>query len=199
MDEIDQLHAWLLSQQIESTIFGSGQAEVLQQLADLLATKGIPNLGTFERAQLVLNKLGLTQVGNIMRGKNVWAALKAAASRPGHLFRLVTADERAAYVAKRTKTKHGAQESNHRSKKSAKPAKSVGPIHIDPEPDKWSTVHSSWMSMSFLLNRCALMRLRQTREEWYCVPHQWPNISWTLPKPSVLRHWHSYLWTHTGT
>ena len=132
MDEIDQLHAWLLSQQIESTIFGSGQAEVLQQLADLLATKGIPNLGTFERAQLVLNKLGLTQVGNIMRGKNVWAALKAAASRPGHLFRLVTADERAAYVAKRTKTKHGAQESNHRSKKSAKPAKSVGPIHIDP-------------------------------------------------------------------
>ena len=95
MDEIDQLHAWLLSQQIESTIFGSGQAEVLQQLADLLATKGIPNLGTFERAQLVLNKLGLTQVGNIMRGKNVWAALKAAASRPGHLFRLVTADERA--------------------------------------------------------------------------------------------------------
>ena len=134
MDEIDQLHAWLLSQQIESTIFGSGQVEVLQQLADLLATKGVPNLGTFERAQLVLNKLGLTQVGNIMRGKNVWAALKAAASRPGHLFRLVTADERAAYIAKRTKTKHGAQESNHRSKKSAKPAKSVGPIHIDPEP-----------------------------------------------------------------
>ena len=141
MEEIDQLHTHLLLQQIGGTFFGGGQAEVLQQLAELLATKGVPASAASDRAQLVLNKLGLTQLGTIMKNKNVWAALKAAASRPGNLFRLVTAEEQTAYVAQRANNKHGAQVNNHRSKKSAKSAKPFGPVHLDPDQFELDSAH----------------------------------------------------------
>ena len=66
---------------------------------------------------MILSKLGIKQVQAIMKAKNPWADLKAAASKPGIMFRLVTQDEQRSYVAERAKMKHGAQVTHHKSKK----------------------------------------------------------------------------------
>ena len=58
--------------------------------------------------------------------------MKSAASKPGSMFRSVTADEQKNYVAERAKTKHGAKINNHKAKKLQKGTNMDAPAHLDP-------------------------------------------------------------------
>ena len=131
--EIAVLHEWLLRHQQDGTIFAGGLTDQQHQLASLIADKGVPTELAPERAQQIIMKLGSTLVQSILQGKHPWADLKSAASKPGHLFRIVTAAEQTAYIAKRAQTQHGAQLRNHKAKKNAKTQQKSGPVYIDPD------------------------------------------------------------------
>ena len=130
--DVLELHQWLLRQPVDGLIHAGGNDDVKQQLADLLSNKGVPVAHATERAQTVLNKLGIKTIQQIFRCKNPWTELKSAASKPGTMFRLITQSEQAEYVAMRAQTKHGAQIKNHKIKKSAKAQSTVGPVQLDP-------------------------------------------------------------------
>ena len=110
-----RLHQSLLQQQPRSHILARGSEASGKQLAELLTTKGVPESKAQERAQMVLGKIGLQQIQHILKSKNPWAQLKAAASQPGHLFRLITVEEQNNYVNSRARSKHGAQVQNHKN------------------------------------------------------------------------------------
>eukprot|EP00435_Cladocopium_sp_Y103_P073302 s64_g43.t1 len=131
--EIVPLHEWLLTQQTSlSAIYAGGPDALQQQLATLLASKGVPDAAAEERSRMVLTKLGHKSIQGILHSKNPWAELKAAASRPGSMFRLITPAEQQQYVAERAKTKHGANIPNHKQKKLPKGAQKSQPVHLDP-------------------------------------------------------------------
>eukprot|EP00435_Cladocopium_sp_Y103_P012354 s2527_g3.t1 len=138
---VGQIHQLLLHQQEHGTIYAGGSDELAQTLAELLSTKGVGRNDAPARAQQVITKLGNRVVQNIMAGRNPWAELKSAASKPGTMFRLITAEEQAAYIEMRAKTKHGAQVRNHKGKKSTKSAGSSGPVLLDPDQFELDSSH----------------------------------------------------------
>lgn len=135
------LHLQLLDLQRDGHIFAAGPDDVQKQLALLLSDKGVPLASAPDRAQQVISKLGLKQVTNILQHKHPWADLKACASKPGTMFRLVTQDEQAAYVAMRAQTKHGAQIKNHKHKKAHRSAKIPESMHLDPDQFELDSAH----------------------------------------------------------
>eukprot|EP00435_Cladocopium_sp_Y103_P073041 s162_g42.t1 len=116
--QIPALHLWLLQQQWRGTIFAGGPDSLQLQLSNLISTKGVPSHLAADRSQQIIARLGTKMIQQILSNKNPWSDLKAAASRPGHLFRIVTTEEQANYVAQRAQTKHGASIRNHKAKKS---------------------------------------------------------------------------------
>ena len=76
-------------------------------------------------------RIGLQKLQTLLKGRNPWADLKSAASKPGSMFRLVTVDEQKHYVAERPKTKHGAKINNHKAKKMQK-GMNMDAVHLDP-------------------------------------------------------------------
>eukprot|EP00438_Fugacium_kawagutii_P034912 Skav206373 [mRNA] locus=scaffold834:175796:187689:- [translate_table: standard] len=118
-DELSIHEAFLTLQMDEPWILARGPDDLTAELALMLSDKGVPKENAPSRAQQILAKLGVSQVQTILKGKNPWAALKAAASKPGVMFRLVTADELNKYVAQRARTQHGAEIRNHKHKKKA--------------------------------------------------------------------------------
>ena len=139
--EIQLLHAQLLAYQHGGSIFAGGPADPQSQLAALIADKGVPVELAPERAQQIIKRLGTTLVLSILQSKHPWADLKSAASKPGHLFRIVTTEEQTAYVAKRAQTQHGAQLRNHKAKKSARNQQKPGPVHLDPDQFELDSAH----------------------------------------------------------
>ena len=131
-DELPMHWALLQFQQPEHAFYAGGLDDTTEELALLLGDKGVPKAQALDRAKQVLAKLGTTAVQNILNGKNPWAALKAAASRPGVMFRLVTPDELARYVATRAKTQHGADIRNHKAKKKQAVKSYTQPLTVDP-------------------------------------------------------------------
>ena len=131
IEEILQMHTELLELQGSRSDFTAlGIEDSFKALRALLADKGVPENATQDRAKLIMTKLGPSQVQQLLRNKNPWSALKAAASRPGHMFRLVLQDELAKQVAKRAQSQHGAAIKNHKNKKATKP---LGPLKLDPD------------------------------------------------------------------
>eukprot|EP00435_Cladocopium_sp_Y103_P042190 s1404_g11.t1 len=131
--DVWEVHQWLLRlQHFPNELYAGGPDDPSQQLATLLATKGVPAVSSSDRAKLIISKLGLRQVQTILKAKNPWADLKAAASKPGTMFRLVTQEEQKLYVAERAKTKHGAKIANHKGKKQARNQQHNHPLHLDP-------------------------------------------------------------------
>eukprot|EP00435_Cladocopium_sp_Y103_P012113 s2367_g3.t1 len=57
------------------------------------------------------------------------------------MFRLITPDEQAAYVAMRAQTKHGAQIKNHKAKKATKHSQHFGPVQLDPDQFQLDSDH----------------------------------------------------------
>eukprot|EP00438_Fugacium_kawagutii_P008967 Skav214288 [mRNA] locus=scaffold2257:201508:210505:- [translate_table: standard] len=134
---IEEAHLELLSLQGEYTlhtshIFAGGPEAWQGKLRELLQSKGVPPLALDDRCQLVISKLGSHSLQNLLRKKNPWAELKAAASKPGTMFRLVTPNELKDYIDVRAQTKHGAQVHNHKQKKMHKQADRNSVMHLDP-------------------------------------------------------------------
>eukprot|EP00438_Fugacium_kawagutii_P026507 Skav228268 [mRNA] locus=scaffold778:107284:109463:- [translate_table: standard] len=102
-----------------SHVYAGGDAWQ-SQLRELLKAKGVPPLVLEDRCQLVMSKLGANQLQIITRKKNPWVDLKAAAGKPGSMFRLVTQAELKDYIDSRAQTKHRAQLRNHKNKKQLK-------------------------------------------------------------------------------
>ena len=132
-DEVTSIHHWLLGLQTEGHLFAGGATDVQKQLADLLTSKGVSEQRGAERAQQAISRLGLTTVQSILKAKNPWADLKAAASRPGMMFRLLTQEEQNQYITARAQTKHGAQIKDHKQKKMSRSAAKPGPVCLDPD------------------------------------------------------------------
>jgi len=115
-----------------ATFTAEGKGSSTTNLEQLLISKGVPALHAAERVQMINDKLGSTQVQQIMTGNNPWNALKAAATRPGRMFRIVTEEEQKAYVDARAQSKHGAKISNSKQKKQASMARG-SPVQLDPD------------------------------------------------------------------
>eukprot|EP00438_Fugacium_kawagutii_P035740 Skav229334 [mRNA] locus=scaffold2596:57032:62763:+ [translate_table: standard] len=134
----------LLLQQMESApqshIYAEGD-NWRSRLRDLLKDKGVPSQALEDRCQTVTTKLGVNQIQAILRKKNPWMELKAAASKPGSMFRLVTQAELKDYIDARAQTKHGAQIRNHKQKKTFKPSERHAPVHLDPEQFELNANH----------------------------------------------------------
>eukprot|EP00438_Fugacium_kawagutii_P019055 Skav215402 [mRNA] locus=scaffold271:65165:69367:- [translate_table: standard] len=131
-DEL-QLHMdFLRLQSDDSLIVAFGIDDTQKTLASILHEKGVPADQSDARARQVMAKLGHSQVQQILQAKNVWAALKAAANKPGVMFRLVTADELARFVATRAKTQFGSDIKHHKAKKKASPNPLTAKLDVDP-------------------------------------------------------------------
>ena len=91
---------------------------MLTQLSDLLKQHGVWSDRVFDRANVVMQKLGLSQVRSIMTSKKPWADLKAAANHQQPVLKLVMADELEYQIQQRA-------QSNRAFGK--KPAKGRGP------------------------------------------------------------------------
>eukprot|EP00435_Cladocopium_sp_Y103_P022904 s2451_g5.t1 len=138
--EILELHDWLLSQQPPSSrLYAGGPGDHQQQLATLLTQKGVPAQSSLDRAKMVIGKLGNRQVQSIL--KNPWAELKALASKPGTMFRLVTQEEQRRYINERAKTRHGAKIANVKAKKQSKTNAPGVPVHLDPDQFELNANH----------------------------------------------------------
>ena len=158
------LHQWLLTLQHDGSIFAGGIDATTTQLAELLSTKGVNKEDATSRAQQVLAKLGNKQVQTILRNKNPWAELKAAASKPGTMFRLITQEEQSAYIEQRAKTQHGAQVRHHKHKKScALQYQGTVQSSLILINSNW-TVHTSKMILKYQSSNSTSLKLKQTSE-----------------------------------
>eukprot|EP00438_Fugacium_kawagutii_P025315 Skav217868 [mRNA] locus=scaffold2487:71341:75261:+ [translate_table: standard] len=143
---VQAVHSELIQLQQEHTlhtshIFAGGMNSWQDQLRELLKSKGVPPLALEDRCQLVTTKLGAHTLQNLMKKKNPWAELKAAASKPGTMFRLVTPQELKDYIDFRAQTKHGAQVRNPKQKKLAKQGDRNLPVHLDPDQFELNANH----------------------------------------------------------
>lgn len=136
-----QLHEQFLLRDVPlPEVVADGKQTFNDPLAILLASKGVPDQSVQERAQMVRDKLGVAQIQQILTSSNPWASLKAAASKPGRMFRLITEDEQKEYVNQRAKTKHGAKLSNVKQKKQALQLRQQ-PTQLDPDHFQLDSQH----------------------------------------------------------
>ena len=111
--------------------FGPPSEDQLQhKLEQLLESKGVPRERSAERATMALKKLTYTTMVEIFSSKNIWASLKAAASKPGVNFMLVKSDELQSKIRARAQEKFKIQSSGKRTRQNKNAMD--GPLHLDP-------------------------------------------------------------------
>ncbi|CAE7278596.1 unnamed protein product [Symbiodinium natans] len=129
-------------------VFGAGGLSESQsrQLSDTLLSKGVPSENIAARIQAACSKVGVVPIATALASKHPWAALKAAAGKPGSAFRWVSTDELQAQIDAKASAKFGTTVPNGKSKKAkAKGVKKSGsPLLIDPStlqmsPDSFSS------------------------------------------------------------
>eukprot|EP00435_Cladocopium_sp_Y103_P024988 s2118_g6.t1 len=175
------LHAFFLGLCDRTPCFQAhGPGSLLDTLAQLLISKGVPESKASDRAQLVKDKLGQTQLQQIMKMPHPWPSLKAAASKPGKLFRLVTEEELKDYVNLRAKTKHGAAVTNAKAKKQASSFRDTK-VQLDPAHFRLDPKHFQDASGGLKLINTGLL----------CAPRTWRSTFLFNPSPSVFKHLHS--------
>ena len=137
----------------------------MDQLSRLLLSKEVTESQVQDRAQMVIDKLGQGQVQQALKNNNPWATLKAIASKPGRMFRLVTEEEQQAHIAQRAKTKHGAKVNNPKQKKQASMSKMMN-MQLDPSLFRLDLK----MLMGNLSHNFSLTKLKVTRVALPCAP-----------------------------
>ncbi len=85
--------------------------DTIWALRDILHEHGVPEDRTEERANLAINKIGLTRLQQALQARNVWATLKALGSQPGVNFMWVKADELEAQIRRKAQSKFKVQAS----------------------------------------------------------------------------------------
>ena len=143
-------HTFLTTCKTKPTWTADGRAQDPDSLISLLESKGVPAKNAAERAKQVREKLGPHQVQQALRANNPWAALKAAASKPGKMFRLVTEAELQDYINERAQTKHGAKVQHPKAKKQA--SQKVDQYNLTLMTSNW-TPSTSKMKMGNLCNK----------------------------------------------
>ena len=135
-----ELHQWFFQLcSAQPSVIAKGKTNEQDPLTRMLMDKGVPSQAVADRAQMVRHQLGHQQVQQALQAKNPWAALKAAASKPGKMFRLITEEELQQHVHHRAQTKHGAKIQNAKTKKNA--AQRSGPVQLDPDDFKLDAQH----------------------------------------------------------
>ena len=105
-----------------------------QELQRLLISKGVPEDVAGTRLQAAVAKLGSGPLAGALSQKNVWQALKAAASRPGTPFKWVQPDELQAHIEQKAQTRFGTEVKQPRAKKQrASRSLLAAPLHVDPD------------------------------------------------------------------
>ena len=105
-----------------------------QELQRLLVSKGVPQEAVVARLQAAKTKLGSGPLAEALSQKNVWQSLKAAASRPGALFKWVQPEELQAHIEQRAQTRFGTDVARPRAKKQRQARPLVtAPLHVDPQ------------------------------------------------------------------
>ena len=114
---------------------GGLTAKEAQTLSELLVSKGVPSDKAAERSQDLVKKIGQTTVVQALNAKQPWQALKAAASRPGTAFRIISPTELEAKIREKAVEEHGAAVPNGGRKKRRQVAlsKAAAPLIIDPQ------------------------------------------------------------------
>eukprot|EP00435_Cladocopium_sp_Y103_P056110 s2860_g18.t2 len=125
-------HFFLATSSHQPGVVALGKGQTHDALVPLLIGKGVPEQLAPERAQHIRDKLGAVPVQQILKTPNPWASLKAAASKPGKMFRLITEEEQRDYVNQRALTKHGARVQNPKHKKQMSLPKGQS-VHLNPD------------------------------------------------------------------
>ena len=131
-----QLHRLLQDEQPPGSTIFAGGPQWHEALTTLIASKGVPAVSAPDRTRQLGAKLGGQLVQQILAAKNPWTALKAAASKPGVMFRIITTEEQEQYVADRAKTKHGAAIQKPKAKKTS--GAHQGPRTLQLNPDDFT-------------------------------------------------------------
>ena len=124
---------------VPSTCLHAGRggltAKEAQTLSALLVSKGVPSDKAEERSQDLVKKIGRITVVQALNAKQPWQALKAAASRPGTAFRIISPTELEAKIREKAVEEHGAAVPNGGRKKRRQVAlsKAAAPLIIDPQ------------------------------------------------------------------
>ena len=134
--DVSSLHAWIHE---HIPCIGSlvacgppGRAEVVASLSTLLHEKGVPGPEARQRAQQTIEKLGFPNVQQAMHSKNAWTKLKAEASRPGVMFRLVLPHELTEHVNAKASDQFGAK-LGKKHKKTNDKSQPFNPVCPDPQ------------------------------------------------------------------
>ena len=109
--DILNLHFQLLQSRTTRPLFfglGPSISEMTQQLITILESKGVPADQSQSRAQQVLERIGPISTQKALSSRAPWAELKAAASMPKIMLRLVLPSELSAHVNHKADIKFGA-------------------------------------------------------------------------------------------
>ena len=114
---------------------GNLTAEETQRLQELLVEKGAPKTKSAERLQALVQKVGVTAVAQVLQAQNPWRQLKAIASRPGQVFRLILPEELEAKIREKASSSDGAAvpERGRKKRRQALMGKATPALSVDPE------------------------------------------------------------------
>ena len=114
---------------------GNLTEEETKRLQELLVEKGVPQPKTAERLQALAQKVGATAVAQVLQTPNPWRQLKALASRPGQVFRLVLPEELEHKIREKASSSFGAvvPEGGRKKRRQALIGKATPALSVDPE------------------------------------------------------------------
>ena len=95
----------------------------------------MPKSKTAERLQNLVQKAGVTAVAQILQAQNPWRQLKALASKPGQVFRLVLPEELEEKIREKASNSFGAAvpEGGRKKRRQALLGRATPALSIDPE------------------------------------------------------------------
>ena len=141
----EELHRLLRHLSAEDhRLFGCGkqlteeEKDVVRQLREVLEQHGVPPTHTEERALYGLQKIGIERLGEALRAKNQWGALKTLASQPRINMMWVKPMELEAQIKRRAQSKfklHPAAKKKGRSSESS--TLNIDPAHLELMPDSF--------------------------------------------------------------
>ena len=113
---------------------GGLSSDQAAELRQVLISKGVPADAAQDRVKQAETKLGAGPLAEALQQKNVWQALKVAASKPGLLFKWAQPAELKLHVERRAQEKFGTEIKNAKAKKQRGQTRksAVAPTSVDP-------------------------------------------------------------------
>ena len=103
-------------------------------LKDLLLGKGVPEEKVADRIKDICKKVGVSEVAKAMNAASPWQQMKAIASRPGNMFRLVHPEELQQKIREKAAETLGAVPQGGRKKrKQVAPGRTAPALYVEPK------------------------------------------------------------------